>query len=120
MLLMMSKPDIFTLDFLKRDDSYPKRLARLTKNLALRNNKAYWSNCFELRDALTEFLSQTPDKQICIEDCLQRMVKNVQDYYRCKTGYDTIIQIDPVVSHVVLQNDDLVIDQFLASFLENQ
>lgn len=56
MLLMMSKPDIFTLDFLKRDDSYPKRLSRLTKNLALRNNKQYWSNCFELRDALTEFL----------------------------------------------------------------
>lgn len=78
MLLMMSKPDIFTLDFLKRDDSYPKRLSRLTKNLALRNNKQYWSNCFELRDALNEYLSQTDqNQQICIEDCLQRMVKNV-------------------------------------------
>jgi hypothetical protein len=53
------KPDIFSLANQKVDDSYPKRMWRLSKNIALRYNQRYWSMCFELKDCLLDYLNNS-------------------------------------------------------------
>ena len=53
------KPDIFSMVAQKVDDSYPKRLWRLSKNIALRYNSKYWSNCFELKDTLLDYIGNS-------------------------------------------------------------
>lgn len=55
----ISKPDIFCIAWHKIDDSYPKRLWRLSKNVSLRYNQKYWSNCFELRDCLLDYINNS-------------------------------------------------------------
>ena len=57
-MIHIMKPEIFSLNYFKVDDSYPKRLWRLSKNLALRYDKNYWSFCFEFRDAILDYLAQ--------------------------------------------------------------
>ena len=51
-------PSIFSLNHCKVDESYAKRLWRLSKNCVLRYNQKYWSYCYELKDCILEYLGQ--------------------------------------------------------------
>ena len=55
----ITKPEIFSLNFFKTDDTYPKRLWRLSKNIALRYDKTFWSYCYELRDCINDYLNNS-------------------------------------------------------------
>ena len=48
--------NIFSFNHYKVDDSYPKRLWRLSKNCALKYDQKYWSYCYELKDCLLDYL----------------------------------------------------------------
>lgn len=50
--------NIFSFNHYKIDDSYPKRLWRLSKNCILKYDQKYWSYCYELKDCLLDFLKQ--------------------------------------------------------------
>ena len=60
MLRRIVKPQIFSLNFIPGiDDSYPKRVWRLSKNITLKYNKRYWSYCYELKDCLIDYLANS-------------------------------------------------------------
>ena len=92
------KPDIFSMMSQKVDDSYPKRMWRLSKNVTLRYNSKYWSNCFELKDCLLDYIrnsyqtvqdGQIPTRFTMVagqavtkKDFLDRFYQNVKEYYK--------------------------------------
>ena len=51
------KPAIFSFNHVNLDDSYPKRLWRLSKNITLRYHQRYWAHCYELKDCLLDYLN---------------------------------------------------------------
>lgn len=87
----ITKPLIFTLNFITLDDSYPKRLWRLCKNYTLKYDKKYWANCYELRDGLHSYLNnsyqtsgdvrhQAPGDPVSQAQYLQRFEENLIEY----------------------------------------
>ena len=80
------------------DDSYPKRMWRLSKNIALRYNSKYWSNCFELKDSLLDYIGNSyqttqdgqtstrfvmsPGQQVSKKEFLERFYFNIKEYYK--------------------------------------
>lgn len=56
-LKLIVKPAIFSFNHYHLDDSYPKRLGRISKNLSLRYRKQYWAFCYELKDALLDYVN---------------------------------------------------------------
>jgi len=51
------KPEQFCPNFFKVDDCYPKRMWRLSRNIALRYDKRYWSVCYELRYSMIDYIA---------------------------------------------------------------
>ena len=99
------KPEQFSLNHFKMDDSYPKRLWRLSKNLALRNNNKYWSICYEIRYSLIDYLGnkfttqnegqleqqyvQEQGSPVSKEQFIKRFVNNMREFCKIKEAQIT-------------------------------
>jgi hypothetical protein len=56
-LTRITKPSIFSLNHQNVDETYPKRLWRISKNLSLRYQNQWWAFCYELKDIFLDYLN---------------------------------------------------------------